>query len=143
MVVMHDTAFHVRIVDVGLTQIHSFVATDGFRSSIVLDKPEGPRCHRRFSSISGARHHVHRQSCQRSEACTARAAHLEVAQTKDLTLPPPPGLESPVIASSPTELASTPVKHVVLRFNFKQSRSARLRTLSRSGLQWRAPTSPT
>ena len=94
------------------------ILSHGLRSAIVLDKPECPHCHRRLSSISGARH-LHHQSCQRSKACTARAVHHEVAQSKDLSLPPPPGPEPPVIASLPTELASTPVDHVVLGFNGK------------------------
>ena len=91
------------------------ISAHGFRSAIASDKPECPHCHRRGSSISNARHHVRHQSCQRSGACMARAAHCEVAWTKDLHLPPLPGLDSPVIASPPTELASKPVNHADFR----------------------------
>ena len=93
------------------------ISAHGFRSAMVLDKPECPHCYRRFSSISCARHHVRYQSCQRRRACTARAVHHEVAQTNDLHLPPSPGLQPPVIASPPTEFVSTPVNHVDFRFD--------------------------
>ena len=49
------------------------------------------------------------------DARTARAVLHEVAQTKDRPLPR--GLEPPVIAPPPAELASTPVSHVVLRLH--------------------------
>ena len=95
------------------------ISAHGFRSAIVLDKPECPHCHRHFSSISSARHHARHQSCQRRKACTTRAVRHEVVHTK--------------IASSPTELASTPVNHVVLHFNGKTEDPVKI------GLQWRAP----
>ena len=91
---------------------------------IGADKPECPHFHRCFSSISNARHHVRHQSCQRSGACTARAVHHEVAQTKGLHLPPPPGLDPPVIAPA---CESCRPSHL-----WRQSRSARRRILSRS-----------
>ena len=86
----------------------------GFRSEIALDIPECPRCHRRFSSVSNARHNVRHQ---RSRVCTAHAEHHEVAQIKDLSLPLPPGLEPPGIELSPTELGAAPWNLVVPRFD--------------------------
>ena len=103
-------SFFVQIVDGDRISAHEF------RSAIVLDKRVCPHCHRRFFSVSSARHHVRHQSCQRSITCTARAVHCEVAGAKDLHVSPLPGLEPPVIAPPPTEFVSTPVNHVDLRF---------------------------
>ena len=70
-----------------------------------------------FSSIFNARHHVRHQSCQRSGACTSRAVHHEVAQTKDVYLPLPLGLEPPWIELPLAELGLAPLIPVVPRFD--------------------------
>ena len=93
------------------------ISAHGLRFAIVWDKSDCSHCHRRFSSISSARHHVRHQSCQRNGACTARAVHHELAQTKDLHLPPSLGLVPPLIAFPPTEFVCTPVNHVDFRFH--------------------------
>ena len=110
---MHDTAFHVLIVDGGLTQNHSFVAIVSQRTDFA-PRPfwTNQSAHTAIVAFPVSLPHVTMYivrvvSAVRHARCVQCITKLH--SPKDLPLSTPPGLEPPVIASLPTELASKPV----------------------------------